>query len=111
MLVETRVHGSYFDVGDDGHGLVHIVERLQQDVGSSAVHCLQRVGELAHEVKGAFGKVDPDVARIANVVKQIAHGIQSGFFIAKLVDVAYAEQRLKVGKGNSCGVGQSSRSD
>jgi hypothetical protein len=34
------------------------------------------------------------------VVEQIAHGIESGFFIAKFIDIACAEQRLKVGEGN-----------
>jgi hypothetical protein len=91
---------SYFDVGDDGHGLVHVVERLQQDVGRSAVHVLHRVGELAHEVEGALGKVDPNVARVANVVEHVAHGVEAGFLIAKLVGVAGADQRLKVGEGN-----------
>jgi hypothetical protein len=83
---------SYFDICDDGHGLVHVVERLQQNVGGSAVHELQRVGKLAHEVEGALGKVNPDVTRVANVVEHVAHGVEAGFLIAKLVDVARAQQ-------------------
>jgi hypothetical protein len=98
------VHASYFDVGDDGHGLVHVVEGLQQDVGCSAVHGLHRVGELAHEIEGAIGKVDPDVARIANVVEQIAHGVEACFFITKLVSVADTQQRLEVGEGDGWGI-------
>jgi hypothetical protein len=100
MSGPTTCTDSYFDVCDDGHGLVHVVERLQQDVGGRAVHELQRVGEPAQEVEGALGKVNPDVARVANVVEHVAHGVEARFLIAKLVDVARAQQRLKVGEGN-----------
>jgi len=96
---------SYFDVGDDGHGLVEVVEGLQQDVGGRAVHGLHRVGELAHELEGAVGKVDPDVARVANVVEQVAHRVETGLLIAKLVDVADAQQRFKVREGDCWGGG------
>jgi hypothetical protein len=94
------VHDAYFDVGDDGHGLIEVVEGLQQDIGRLAVHCLQRVCELTHQVKGAIGKVDPEVARVANVVEQVAQRVEAGFFIAKFVHVTHAQQRFKVREGN-----------
>jgi hypothetical protein len=95
-----RARGSYFDVGDDGHGFVHVVEGFEQDLVGEAVHALQRVGELAQQLKGAVGKVDPDVARVADVVEHVAHGVEAGFLVAKLVDVARAQQGLEVGEGD-----------
>lgn len=92
--------GAYLDVGDDGHGDVHVVEGLEQDVVGSAIQGAQRVGQLAQEVKGFLGKVDPDVARVANVVQQVAQGVEAGFFIIKLGHVGDAQQGLKVGEGN-----------
>jgi hypothetical protein len=91
---------AYFDIGDDGHGFVHVVEGFEQDGGGEAVHALQRVGELAQQLKGGVGKVDPDVARVADVVEHVAHGVEAGFLVAKLVDVARAQQGLEVGEGD-----------
>ena len=103
------MHDAYFDVGDDGHGLVEVVEGLQHDVGRLAVHCLQRVGELTHQVKGAISKVDPEVARVANMVEQVAQRVEAGFLVAKLVHVAHTQQGFKVGEGNCWGSGQYKR--
>lgn len=105
-FVGMRLHpstGKKLDVSDDGHGcdvLVHVVESLEQNVGGSAVHGLHGVGKLAQEVECAFGKLHPDVARVAHVVEQIAHGHEAGFLIAKLVGIAHTQQRLKVGEGD-----------
>ena len=100
MSLQISVHVSYFDVGDDGHGHAHIVEGVEEDVGSSAVHELQRFTKLAHEVSHFFEEIHPDVALVASVVEQVAHGAETGFLIAELVHVADAQQRLEVGEGD-----------
>lgn len=102
-VVCMRLHpgtGKELEVGDDGHGDAHVVEGLEQDVVGSAVHCAQRVGQLAQEVKGFFAKVEPNVARVANGFEQVAHGVEAGFFILELGHVGDAQQGLKVGEGN-----------
>jgi hypothetical protein len=98
---ERGGNASDLDVGDDGHGFIHVIEGPEQDVGRGTVHGLHRVGELAHQFKGVIGKVDPDVARVANVVEQVTHGVEACFFIAKLVGVADTQQCLEVGEGDS----------
>lgn len=88
------------DVGDDGHGLADVVEGLEQNVGSSTVHGTKGACELAHQFKGLFGKVDPDVAGVANVVKQVAQRVEAGFLDLELAGVADTQQGLKVGEGD-----------
>jgi hypothetical protein len=94
---------SYFDKGDDAHGLVHVVERLEQDVGSGAVHVLQRVCKLLQQLEGRLSEVHPDVAHIANLLKQVTHGHETCLLILALVHIAHTEQRLEVGEGESWG--------
>jgi hypothetical protein len=61
---------------------------------------LQGVCELAQELKGAISKVNPDVARVANVVEHVAHRVEASFFITKLVDIAHTQQGLEIGEGD-----------
>jgi hypothetical protein len=44
---EEEGRNAYLDESDDRHGLVHVVESLEKDVGSLAVHVAQRLGKLA----------------------------------------------------------------
>lgn len=96
------MHNTDFDIGDDCHGLAHIVEGAEQDISSLAIHIAQRVGKLVQELKGFFGKVDPDVTRIANVVKEVAQRVQAGFLFFKLAHIAHAQEGFKVSKGDCC---------
>lgn len=97
-----RAGKTCLDVGDDGHGLdfVHVVEGLEEDVGGSAIPVAQRVGQLVQEVKGLLCKVDPDVAAIADEFEQVAKRVEAGFLVLELVDVANADQGLKVDEGD-----------
>lgn len=97
---EVTVVGAYFEVRDDGHGCIHVVEGAEEDVGRSAVHELQRVAQLAEQVKCLFGEVNPDVAGVASMRHEVAHGVETDFLVAQLVHVAHTEQRFKVGEGD-----------
>jgi len=101
-MTAKEVLAAHLDVSDDCHGLAHVVKGGEKDVGGLTVHATQRVGKLVQQLKGLLGKVNPDVARVANVLEQIAQRVEAGFFFVKLVHVAQAHQGLKVGKGDCC---------
>ena len=82
------MYNTHLDIGDDCHGLAHVVEGAEQDVSGLAIHVAQRVCELAQELKGFVGKVDPDVTRIANVVQEVAQRVETGFLFFELARVA-----------------------
>jgi hypothetical protein len=82
---------AYFEVRDNGHRDAHVVERLKQNVGGSSIHEAYGVAQLAQQVEGFISEIDPDIARVANVLKQVAHGDEAAFLVAKFVYVAFAQ--------------------
>jgi hypothetical protein len=94
------MHEAYFEEGDDGHGCARVVEGGEQNAFRSAVHELQRVTKCAQEAKCLLGKVDPDLAVIASMVEQVAHGVEADFLNGKLVHVAHTQQRFEVREGD-----------
>jgi len=111
-VVGVRLHpgaGEQLDVGDDGHGRALVVEGVQEHVGRVAVHVPQRVGQAVQQRKGVLGEVDPDVARVADLVEQVAQRAEARFLGLAAVRVAGAEQRLEVGEGDGCAGGSAGR--
>lgn len=78
---KSNVEATYLKVSDDGHGDTRIVESLEQYVCGRAVHGINRVAQLAQQVEGLISKINPDVARVTNVVKQVAHRDQTAFLV------------------------------
>lgn len=76
------------DVGDDCHGLIHVVESAEKNMFGLAVHVAQRVGKLVKKLKGLFGKVNPDVARITNGREHVAQRVEAAFFMVQLGHIA-----------------------
>ena len=72
---------TYLEVRDDGHRDARVVERLEQNVGSSTIHGFHRTGQLALQLERLISEVNPDVARVANVLEQVAQRVETGLFI------------------------------
>lgn len=88
------------DVGDDGHGDAHIVEGLEQDSGGGTVHGVHGFTQLAQQIESFLCEVHPDVARIANLIEQVAQGEETAFFFAKFLVVSHVDESFKVRESN-----------
>lgn len=85
--LEGRV--TYLEVRDDGHRDVHVVKRLEQNVGSSTIHELYRIGQLAMQIECLLSKINPDVARVANMLEQVSQRVETSLFILEPVCGSY----------------------